>query len=521
MSISHVIVLTLTLPYITSVASIIYSTFIRQCVSYRTKSQHDRSNEIIANWLRHPAIVSELGETCIDAIRTFQATMRRKEMYLANYLRKQVPMSMDAMTTSPVESMNNLIKNNMKISANMNLSTSLPLMLRLHTKRIAKHFLTSKAQLQKTTLASTSTTRTSITKHCQHILDKLFNDCHPLKCVQETEYEWICWDFDSYGTDFHLVRGDTNDFHIDDDVGTPSAQLQSEQFLDTMTACGFVVPYFAEVFRVCLQKVGEDMFLHCSCLLHNRCGMPCKHVFKILGQMEVSMVNVQFWKTYSAYYDSPCQLGEAIRTAQYSQLKREGLGVPVTRDMLNTASFCHGFWKNDNAYPLLYDGTTDADYAEATFVQSSGVAITQQEMKQFREIGIDRITTSDMSHVHERTLDSNILVVLSPEVQRLHRDLNTIELAGQDSAVAVPDKRKLEARKNIIDNLDFMLANRHLTDVVIEDLERTILLKKQSLVHSISSSIGMKPVGDSLVWAGDSPVKRPPRKVPRKLGASG
>jgi hypothetical protein len=59
-----------------------------------------------------------LSEQCIKAIEKFQYTMIEKEPYLAFRIRKTITMSFDAMTISPVESMNSSIKNGMRVHSN-------------------------------------------------------------------------------------------------------------------------------------------------------------------------------------------------------------------------------------------------------------------------------------------------------------------------------------------------------------------------------------------------------------------
>ena len=61
-----------------------------------------------------------LSADCIKAIEKIQMTMVEKEQYLAFHVRAQIPMSFDAMTTSPVESMNSSLKNGMGINQNSN-----------------------------------------------------------------------------------------------------------------------------------------------------------------------------------------------------------------------------------------------------------------------------------------------------------------------------------------------------------------------------------------------------------------
>ena len=101
-----------------SVAIYIYGIFQHQACVYRTKSQYDRSNAILTEMLSSQKCSDELSAQCIKAIEKFQCTMIEKEPYLSFHFRKTITMSFDAMTTSPVESMNSSIKNGMGVHSN-------------------------------------------------------------------------------------------------------------------------------------------------------------------------------------------------------------------------------------------------------------------------------------------------------------------------------------------------------------------------------------------------------------------
>ena len=65
-----------------------------------------------------PMCTEILGIDCRNAIEKFQMTMKEKEQYLAFYVRVKIPLSFDAMTTSPVEAMNASIKHHMGVNHN-------------------------------------------------------------------------------------------------------------------------------------------------------------------------------------------------------------------------------------------------------------------------------------------------------------------------------------------------------------------------------------------------------------------
>jgi hypothetical protein len=75
---------------------------------------------ILTEILSSPWCQEVLSTDCIKAIEKFQCTMIEKETYLAFYLWKTISMSFDAMTMSPVESMNSSIKSGMGDNSNSN-----------------------------------------------------------------------------------------------------------------------------------------------------------------------------------------------------------------------------------------------------------------------------------------------------------------------------------------------------------------------------------------------------------------
>jgi hypothetical protein len=70
--------------------------------------------------LSSPLCQDVSSKDCIKAIEKLQCSMIDKETYLAFYDRKTISMSFDAMTTSPVESMNSSIKNGMGVNSMSN-----------------------------------------------------------------------------------------------------------------------------------------------------------------------------------------------------------------------------------------------------------------------------------------------------------------------------------------------------------------------------------------------------------------
>ena len=86
--------------------------FISQACVYESQIQYTKSNEILTNVVQRLYSDTVINQQLKEAIEKYQVKMTCKEQYFAFYRRKTIPMSFDAMTTSPVESVNNHMKHN-------------------------------------------------------------------------------------------------------------------------------------------------------------------------------------------------------------------------------------------------------------------------------------------------------------------------------------------------------------------------------------------------------------------------
>lgn len=93
----------------------VYKLFMHQACVYETKSQYVKSHsmltEVVAKLYADGLITQQLKE----AIESYQVKITTKEHFLAYYICRTISMSYDAMTTSPVESMNNHTKHKAKV----------------------------------------------------------------------------------------------------------------------------------------------------------------------------------------------------------------------------------------------------------------------------------------------------------------------------------------------------------------------------------------------------------------------
>jgi hypothetical protein len=83
---------------------------MHQACVFINQQQYNKSNELltrIRNEAHNQGIISASLKKAFEA---FQVKLNHKQLYLSNWVRRTIPNSYDAMTTSPVESVNSHIK---------------------------------------------------------------------------------------------------------------------------------------------------------------------------------------------------------------------------------------------------------------------------------------------------------------------------------------------------------------------------------------------------------------------------
>ena len=87
--------------------------------------QYIKSNQILTQVIGRLFQNGVINQELKESIESFQYKIALKEKYLANWVRKEIHNSYDAMTTSPVESINSHIKHKTKANTLNNTSKSL------------------------------------------------------------------------------------------------------------------------------------------------------------------------------------------------------------------------------------------------------------------------------------------------------------------------------------------------------------------------------------------------------------
>jgi hypothetical protein len=110
------VTLTCTLVIHISQVNWLYRLFMDQACVFENQYQYTKSNTVITDVITRLLQDGLINQKTKDVIETFQSKMSGKERYLAFWIRKSVCMTYDAMTTTPVESMNRNMKHKSKVS---------------------------------------------------------------------------------------------------------------------------------------------------------------------------------------------------------------------------------------------------------------------------------------------------------------------------------------------------------------------------------------------------------------------
>jgi hypothetical protein len=115
---------------------------------------------------------------------------------------------------------------------------------------------------------------------------------------------------------------------------------------------GRLIPSFAQVREVTTNREGGGIFLRCNCLLSERIGIPCRHIFRVLKQIRpdckepaIGDIDVRWRKLFDHFCHNP----QAPKISE--MLEAMSPGVAVTEEECRVAvplphsvpslQFCH------------------------------------------------------------------------------------------------------------------------------------------------------------------------------------
>ncbi len=111
--------------YLLSIGDWVYKLFTHQACVFINQKQYNKFNELLTCIIKgahHQGIISD---SLKEAFEVFQVKLNNKQLYLSNWVRRAIPNNYDAMTTSPVKSINSHIKKRICALSLNNFSRSL------------------------------------------------------------------------------------------------------------------------------------------------------------------------------------------------------------------------------------------------------------------------------------------------------------------------------------------------------------------------------------------------------------
>jgi hypothetical protein len=105
------------------------------------------------------------------------------------------------------------------------------------------------------------------------------------------------------------------------------------------------------------------------------------------------MIIVQHWKLYATHYnddDDMLGIGLELKKLQFKYSNYEGMGVPVSTEILDT---CQSHF-SQYLFPYLYDRTRMEDYKSALAIERTGCCVTKMEYATATDIGKNVVSFS-------------------------------------------------------------------------------------------------------------------------------
>ena len=91
-------------------------------------------------------------------------------------------------------------------------------------------------------------------------------------------------------------------------------------------------------------------YLKCSCMKWKRRGHPCECIFRLIEntelpvekKLDMSMIDVKFWKAFSAYFGDDTPIGRMLVDAHSQGFRGENYGIAISAEVLKSIRECAG-----------------------------------------------------------------------------------------------------------------------------------------------------------------------------------
>ncbi len=131
----------------------------------------------------------------------------------------------------------------------------------------------------------------------------------------------------------------------------------------------FQFPQYQCVKEISIKASGNISFLWCDCWFYDRIGIPCHHIFRVIGEMTLNVFYIKHWRYYEANYNDNTDLGRQLVQAQKEHFDNEGLGVRLSDDQINSLLQNDGCERHTEDGSKLSSNTTFNDWTDAKLVK--------------------------------------------------------------------------------------------------------------------------------------------------------
>jgi len=164
------------------------------CSSVETKQEWDKSNALLTEFLYETPTTRVIGTACRNAVINLQSELSSDEDKYAGYFRRTIKNSMGAMTTSPVEGHNRVLKHGpLKINAQYHLHTVMNRVIQTIRRQLTQQQNHAVRQLSRTNCASNAPTKQYLINEGQALMDRNYDQRIHVKSAQLAPKQWIAW----------------------------------------------------------------------------------------------------------------------------------------------------------------------------------------------------------------------------------------------------------------------------------------------------------------------------------------
>ena len=359
--------------------------------------------------------------------------------------------------------------------------------------------------LEQMNLSSRSPTRQYIVLRSQAIADQNYDASKKIKMCRKSSSTWYCWCFES--------------------------TLSNDEAIWPMSA----LPRYRRVRHVTVKSRGNFRFLWCDCGFYDRIGIPCPHIFRVVGEMSLNMFHIRHWRYYEAYYNDPTHLGQQLVQAQKEHFDNEGMGVRLMKEQVEKITHESGDDESstidDNI--IRASNTTLNDWADAKFVitKCTQGSCLRSELDQFIYSGRlqDLISPNEIvSFEGYRESDG----FTSAEAKRLQRNLlhHSKQCNGEDydphfscseSIQGISEfndsldicctTNRDEIRKSLVSCVDTFLSSERVSNEMVNEFNEEVQIIYRRMMSRLKEKGSTQDNGE-YEFACDEGIYRSPQK---------